>query len=70
MAEHREFEMVCEGTTNIDLHEHSDFLMLLQEAVFYSLEKHDLLTESQRKECVVLLEKQRKRMLKGCDSIL
>lgn len=61
MAEHREFEMVCEGVTDMDLYEHSDFLMLLQEAVLYSLEKRELLTESQRKECVVLLEKQQKR---------
>lgn len=62
MAEHREFEIVCDGTTDIDLHEYSDFLMLLQEAVLYSLEKRDLLTESQRKECVSLLEKQQKKI--------
>ena len=62
MAEHREFEIINDGTAEINLQEHGDFLMLLQEAVLYSLEKRELLTESQRKECVRLLEKQQKKI--------
>lgn len=65
MAAHRDFEMVCDGGTGRELSAHCDFLMLLEEAVVYSLENRGLLTESQRKECIALLEKRQKKSLRS-----
>lgn len=65
MAAHRDFEMVRDGGAGRELSAHCDFLMLLEEAVVYSLEKRELLTESQRKECMALLEKRQKRSLRS-----
>ena len=59
-TEHREFEFVCDGLPEPDAREQSAFLMLLQEAILFSLEKRELLTVAQRKSIMELLEKQQR----------
>lgn len=61
-TEYREFDFVCNGSRELDAREHGAFLMLLQKAVLFSLEKRELLTAAQRKSGMELLEKQQRRL--------
>lgn len=53
---HREFICVGEPIPQLNEQEHSDFLLLVQQSVLYSLEKRGLLTQVQRENGIQLLE--------------
>ena len=54
---HREFIYVGNPIPDLDQPEHADFLLNVQKAILYSLEKRKFLTLSQRLRCIDELEK-------------
>lgn len=57
-AKHREFIYVGDPIPQLSEREHAAFLVSMQKAVLYSLEKRELLTSSQRERCFEKLETQ------------
>ncbi len=57
---HREFVYVGRTIPELDEQEHEAFLINIQTAILLSLEKRNLLTASQRKCCLLELEKRRR----------
>jgi len=55
---HREFVYVGDPAPEINEQEHAAFLLNMQRAILFSLEKRKLLTASQRDRCIDMLEKQ------------
>ena len=55
---HREFVYVGEPIPELNEREYAAFLMNIQRAILLSLEKRNLLTASQRKRCLLEIEKQ------------
>ena len=54
---HREFVYVGEPVLELNEPEHAAFLMNIQTAILFSLEKRNLLTASQRERCLLELER-------------
>lgn len=54
---HREFVYVGQPIPELNEQEHEAFLINIQTAILLSLEKRNLLTASQRKCCLLELEK-------------
>lgn len=53
---HREFIYVGDPVPEINEQEHAAFLLNVQKAILFSLEKRSLLTGSQRERCLTALE--------------
>jgi len=58
MLKHREFIYTGEPVLGLNGQEDAAFLLNIQRAVIWSLEKRKLLTASQRERCMTELEKQ------------
>lgn len=54
----REFVYTGEPVPELNVREHAAFLMNLQKAILFSLEKRKLMTPSQRERCILMLEEQ------------
>ena len=64
MLRHREFDYIGESVPELNEQTHGAFLIQVQKAVIYSLEQRKLLTNAQRKQCLIELEKQYKQAIK------
>ena len=58
-AKQREYVYVGEAIPPLTEAANADFLLLMREAVIFSLEKRQVLTQAQRKRCVELLGQHR-----------
>ena len=54
---HKEYVYCGEPVPPLTNGTHEDFLLLLQEAILYALEKRKLLTGPQREQCITALER-------------